>query len=315
MILKKSLISLTVIVIMISITHFGSMQMLCSTNYKNWGTWNEIIKGGRSDDYVFLGSSRTAQHINTRYINTNLGIDAYNLGADGGLYDLHFEKLKLYLKYNVKPVNVIIGLDAESLQRKNGLHNPNQFIHVHEEGSLFKLVRSYDYKFARVKYIPLYGLTYVSPLETLSFIKHYMKPDTSDIYESGFVPVYQAFTEDFKKFKIDNPTGVDFQIDSMIIDALESTISVCLKNEINVVLVFSPSYSEVHNYINNRAEVLHIYDSLSSKYDIPFMDFSDCYISHDREYFYNSQHLNYKGATEFTRVLMTELTNTIDYEI
>jgi hypothetical protein len=309
MTLKNKILSFSVFVIMIFLTHFFTLNLLKTTNYGNWGNWNEIIKGVRSDDYIFLGSSRTTQHINNNYIKNNFGLESYNLGIDGGMFDLHLEKLKIYLKYNSKPINIVIGLDSEAFQTKKGIHNIHQFVHMGNQESLLNTIQSYDSKFSLVKYIPLYGLTYFDPLQTLAFIKHSVIPNDNNVYKNGFNPVYANFNEEFEQFKIINPNGINFKVDNNLIKKLESIIKLSLKNEMKVFLVFSPSYSEVQNYINNRTEIINIYESLSQKYNIPFLDFSDSYISQDKKYFYNSQHLNYTGATEFTRILMTQLTN------
>jgi len=309
MTLKNKFLSFSVFVIMIFFTHFFTLNLLKNTNYGNFGNWNEIIKGGRSDDYIFLGSSRTTQHINNDYIKNNFGLESYNLGIDGGMFDLHLEKLKIYLKYNSKPTNIVIGLDSEAFQIKKGIHNIHQFVHMCNQESLLNTIQSYDSKFSLVKYIPLYGLTYFDPLQTLSLIKHFFVPKDNNVYKNGFNPVYAGFNEEFEQFKIINPNGINFKVDNKLIKKLESIIKLSLKNEMKVFLVFSPSYSEVQNYINNRTEIINIYESLSQKYDIPFLDFSDSYISQNKKYFYNSQHLNYTGAEEFTRILMTQLTN------
>ena len=50
-------------------------------------------------------------------------------------------------------------------------------------------------------------------------------------------------------------------------------------------------------------EIHQIYYNLSKQYDIPLLDYSDCYLSQDTAYFYNATHLNKLGAEIFSAQL------------
>ena len=51
---------------------------------------------------------------------------------------------------------------------------------------------------------------------------------------------------------------------------------------------------------NNRAEIFQDFRELSTRYHIPFWDYSNWKYSGDTEYFQNSQHLNGDGAAIFS---------------
>ena len=49
--------------------------------------------------------------------------------------------------------------------------------------------------------------------------------------------------------------------------------------------------------------------SLAQKYEFKFYDFSDSYLSKDKKYFYNSEHLNKGGSELFSKEVAKILTN------
>jgi len=74
-----------------------------------------------------------------------------------------------------------------------------------------------------------------------------------------------------------------------------------------VIFVYTPEYIEGQKFISNRNDVLGIVSRFSTKYDIPFYDFSNDSITFQRQYFYNTMHLNKAGAEKFTNGLIGKL--------
>ncbi|GHT14673.1 hypothetical protein FACS189415_6070 [Bacteroidia bacterium] len=57
----------------------------------------------------------------------------------------------------------------------------------------------------------------------------------------------------------------------------------------------------------NIDTTIHIYKNLASDNQLPILDYSNDELSMDRTYFYNSEHLNSKGADIFTKKLLVDL--------
>ena len=89
---------------------------------------------------------------------------------------------------------------------------------------------------------------------------------------------------------------VDTATYGLFIDYIEQS-----KNEdIQLVFVFAPVFTKAREAIINSDSIKHIYTSLSEQYNIPFLDYSECYLSGDTTYFYNAMHLNRQGAEIFS---------------
>ncbi|MFV0148791.1 hypothetical protein OBK08_12595 [Empedobacter falsenii] len=75
----------------------------------------------------------------------------------------------------------------------------------------------------------------------------------------------------------------------------------------SVILINSPEYiAQIESQIN-RNEVIKLYKSISEKYNIPFIDYSNDSMNYQKNLFYNSNHLNAKGADIFTKKLAEDI--------
>ena len=73
------------------------------------------------------------------------------------------------------------------------------------------------------------------------------------------------------------------------------------------MLVYSPEYNEMQALTNNRIAIFETFRELANRNQVPLWDFSDWTHEGDRTYFYNSQHLNAKGAEAFSDDLALRL--------
>ncbi len=84
-------------------------------------------------------------------------------------------------------------------------------------------------------------------------------------------------------------------------------MDICKEKGIQLVIVFPPAYYESYQYFKNLPDVFKIYQDLTNEYRIPFFNYADSPLSKSTENFYNSQHLNKKGATKFSVIFAEDL--------
>jgi hypothetical protein len=101
--------------------------------------------------------------------------------------------------------------------------------------------------------------------------------------------------------------SLTIDIDSSMIQKLEQFINECQENGIRLTLVYSPEYIEGQAFVKNRNEIISIYQYLAHQYNVPFLDYSNDTISKQKQFFYNSEHLNKKGSELFTKKLIYDL--------
>lgn len=147
----------------------------------------------------------------------------------------------------------------------------------------------------------MYGFVITRTPILYSFNSLYDK--TRLTYDSlkGFEPVDKKFNNDLEKFVSDKQDGYLVDVSDDGVNSLKEYITFCKNNKINLILVYSPDFYQLYKYQQNRKEIKDLYYKITTENNIPFLDYSDsCSLSYNKEYFYNSQHLNKIGADIFS---------------
>ncbi len=78
---------------------------------------------------------------------------------------------------------------------------------------------------------------------------------------------------------------------------------------INLILVYPPTYHEAHSLIKSRDATIKLYEQIAIENNVLFLDYSSDQSFRSKDLFYNSQHLNKKGAELFTKKLCSDIKN------
>lgn len=270
-------------------------------------TWDDIYAGQINSEYVIYGSSRAWVHIDPILIEKETGSKAYNMGMDAHNFYLQNLRHRKLLEYNEKPKAIIYGLDMFTLEKRSDLYNLDQFLPIMLwDKDIEQTTKSYigfswiDYKIPFFRYVGRFNAI-------KSGVKYYIYPD--DRFRSkGYKGREQEWSSQLDEAK-ENIGLYRATLDTMSVRLFESFIKECKQNDIPLIFVYTPEYIDGQRFIANRDSVINIYNSWSKKYDIPFLDYSDDSICFDKQYFYNSMHMNKRGSELFTRKLINDLVN------
>lgn len=274
------------------------------------GSFNRAMQGRVNADIVITGSSRAYRHYDPRILSRVTGLAAFNLGRNASQIDLQLAVLKAYLRHNRKPLLVIQNLDIQSfiLTKPEEVFHPSEYVPYLRDPEIYACLEKINGPLWKWKYIPLYvfatedtTFTWTSGLKSLAGFG--AEEQTFD----GFSPVDKAWTNDFERFKRAHPDGIEPDIDEGGIAAVRELIAVCRQAGIQLALVYSPQYHEMVGLTRNRAKIFALFKSLSEEGKVPFLDYTDSPLSQSRDYFYNAQHLNERGAALFSEDLGRQL--------
>jgi hypothetical protein len=267
----------------------------------SYGSWNKVMQGNVNADIIVSGSSRAAYHYDPRTVEAVTGHSAYNLGRAGTQTDVQVAVLKAYLEHNRKPLLVIHNLDAFSFVSSHEIFDPALYVPYLNDREIYDPLSKIDHSLYKSRYIPLYGyvvedmnLTWITGLNAL-----FGRSPRED-YFLGFSPREKVWTDDFQKYKDSNPRGVSFPVEDQGVQSLRDLIIVCEQNQIPLLFVYSPEYSEMQAITNNRSVIFGQFRALGDRYNVPVWDYSTWKHDGDTAYFYNSQHLNAQGAAVFS---------------
>lgn len=233
---------------------------------------------------VFLGSSRVANHIDVKLLDSLSTQKNLNLGVEGANYSDNLLMLKLYLNNNNKIRRLFFQLDHfYENNEMSAIANSDALPFIRNEviSSHFK---KYDKQYYSYYYLPFYR--YQSADYKIGFREFFMslinKRPRVDFYE-GYIPKYgnadKLIPEIFPKTIADNN------------EYLNEIISICQKKDIDLILFCAPFSSNTDNRI--------YMNQLLKKYPTLY-NYSNTI---DDIYFKNSSHLNDEGAKIFTKLI------------
>lgn len=305
---KSTTFSLILIILAVLIDKAVSYYLKQSNQYMGeFEVWNDIYDGNATCDIAIYGSSRAWVQFSPQILTDSLNESVYNLGIDGHNFWLQYLRHLEYLKHNPKPKAILMSIDIFSLQKRKDLYQMDQFLpYMLWNKDIRKLTSSYegfnsaDYYFPLVRY---YGKNKV--LSTC--ISVILNNDGNTEYRNhGYRAMDKPWNNDFDKAK-ETMKGYEIDLDSASINLFSEFILECKKSNIELVLVYAPEYIEGQKFVLNRSDILNIYADLANQHNLLFLDYSNSKISFNKSLFYNTQHLNAKGATLFTKILAGDL--------
>ncbi|UQD56808.1 hypothetical protein [Flavobacterium sp. K5-23] len=274
---------------------------------KEYPVWNAIRDSKVNSDIVIYGSSRAWVHIDPKMISDSLNVSCYNLGINGHNFWLQDLRHRLLLKNNSKPKLIIHSLDAFTLQKNEDLYNAEQFLpYMLWNNQIKEATISYngfpfvDYEIPIIRY---YGRQ--KAINTA--FELYLNPQDNPIQRiSGYQGQARVWNSDFEKAK-SKMKAYNVKIDTPSLHLFEDYLKECQSKKIQIVLVYTPEYIEGQKFVKNRDSIITMYNKFSKEYKIPFYDYSNDTMSYNKKYFYNSLHLNKKGAELFTHKLINTI--------
>jgi hypothetical protein len=266
-----------------------------------FGVSNQIVRGKINADIVISGSSRALTHYDPRIIERTTGSPTFNIGLNGSQTDMQLARLKAYLKHNQKPKLLVQNLDLFSFLTSHEIYDPAQYVPYLNEESIYAGVRRVYSDAWKWKYLPLYGYA----VEDMRFnwmigLKALAGIQPKEDHVNGYRPRDISWTGDFEKFRANNPDGVVVETEAQGVRDFEQLLGLCAQQAIPVLVVYSPEYYEMQAIERNRKELLGKAKEMTGRFNFPLWDYSESPICRDRSNFYNSQHLNERGASAFS---------------
>jgi hypothetical protein len=275
--------------------------------YGEFEVWNDIYENNINASLLIYGSSRAWVGINPHILKNSLQLNSYNFGMDGHNFWLQYLRHLEYLKFNKAPKQIVVAVEFSSLQKRNDLYLYEQFLpYLLWNKNMIEYTKSYEGFDFFDYYIPL--IRYFGNSSSIKkAIKIQFNKDSITTFRTlGYRGIKKEWSNELEeaKSKMDHYT---IQLDSTSVKLFDQFLMECKENNIKVTLVYTPEHIEGQQFLKNKEEVIELYKSFAKKYNLQFLDYSIDPICRDRQYFYNSTHLNKKGSVLFTKKLASEL--------
>lgn len=273
-----------------------------------YAEWNDLYDGKINADLIIQGTSRAWVHFSPQMLDSAFGINSYNLGMDAAPFDMQYERFKIYLRHNKKPKYILqeVGFNT-TLMRSKSLPLFQQFLPYLHDTALWRVYKNLYPKVTLVeRYFPLYK--YNNQLPVLKEgIWSYMGKGRAPVKYKGYLGQEKQWDSSFGNMVRSNPEGIRWAVEPSAVALYREFLDYCKANDIKVIMVYTPFYYELDRYILNHAEVKKVLEGFATEYNLPYLDYTHCYLDSSKQYYYNSQHLNKEGSVRFTNMLIGDL--------
>ncbi|MFH0922308.1 MAG: hypothetical protein V1913_18335 [Fibrobacterota bacterium] len=273
----------------------------------NYREWNDIYDGRIQADLLIQGSSRAWLHFDPRLLDSALGLQTYNLGLDGFDFTLQYGRYQVYRAHNRKPAVIVQTLDYLTFRKPRDLYMLEQFIPYLSDPLLSNAISEYRGLDVRDRHIPLFKYLRRRNMALLGLRSLRIETTIDNGRYKGFQSVHRVWDTAAVNVTTTYPPGFRFEIDSVSVLRFRSFLDTCRQEKIRVVLVYAPEFSEAGPRVANRDSVFTRYRELARDYGCEFIDYSRDPLCADTALFYNTQHLNDRGAAIFSRKLADDL--------
>lgn len=266
--------------------------------------WDHVNKGEINVDLAVFGSSRAMIHINPQILEDSLQMKTHNLGLNGSKFKMQYYRFLKYLDNNQHPKTIVWNLDTFSFSHIDEVFQPNQYVpFMLWNYKLYSYLKEYEDSDWKNYIIPFYR--YENQKYWQDEIK---KADKETLNKSGDFRT-KGFKSYDRKWNVNWATlkAKDAEFDHDVYPLMEDLIKKCKEENIQLIFTVAPEFYKGQDYMLNRDEIINRYKKTLENHNLPLLDYSDDSISYQQKWFYNTTHLNNKGADEFSRRLAEDL--------
>jgi hypothetical protein len=276
----------------------------------DFGVWNKLVAGQINAQILVVGGSRALVDVDCELMARDLGRSCFDIGLDGSVHNLQRPYLATYLAHNRPPELALISADIASLENATRPYRPKQYVPYLAEEPLFTNLATLEPTTWRERYVPLYAFAHHGLDLTKSAIGG-LRSRTDAAAEPRILGQLRVETDwdgAFDNFMREvGATGKVFPVQRAALDVVADMVRMLRSRGSRVVVFYSPEWKGMHRYELNRAQVISGYRETAIANGATFLDYTAHPLADDRKYFYNSQHMNRRGAEIFTRTLTRDL--------
>lgn len=257
---------------------------------------------------LFLGSSRVEMHYDPRLFDSITGFNSFNLGLAGASPQQAYAALCGYLKNSAAPEHLFYEVDYHSLKRNDEIKDFNNYFPVLRNPTLRHQFSRIDPRMDHFYYNPFFSWPFTGFKNLSTGIHNCLRiPNRNDsLYYKGFVK--EVLRPDLNYISA-KPYFSFFELTNR--QYLDSIILLCKKKRTNITLISSPVFAGGKTELLNKEQITAQIADIAKQNNILYYDLSSLPFCNGREFFVDHYHMNYRGATIFTRQLAVLVNNKV----
>ena len=274
-----------------------------------YGKFNVAFFEKNKFNVLFLGSSRSEMHYDTKIFDSITGKNSFNLSMAGSTPQSSYAILKAYLKNSKQPDYLIYEIDFHSLKKhSNQIKEFNNFFPFLSNTDLRHQFNKIDSRMNHFYFNPFYSFPFVGLKNISTSLHGWLNiPNQRDhLYYKGYFKqcvqpnlTYEKAIPYYSYFNLANRNYLD------------SIILLCKKNKIKITMVSSPVFAGGAIDIINKKQIIKQIENIAKQNNIKYFNLSSPTFCNKRYLFIDHFHLNYNGATKYTYIFSDIFNNNI----
>lgn len=267
---------------------------------------DELIKGNKNYDVIFLGNSRVHFGINPYYFDSATNLNSYNFGNGGADAEDIMLTANVYLQKHPVPKIVIISLDKGALLKNEILRSRFHYLFYLENDTISKYMNQAGFLTSLIKIFPFTKYSFFDEYNRTSlFIKGKQYPAFGHNIHKGFINIHQDINS--KVAGLYNEKEEKRELSDSAILFFRNTVSM-LQQKGSLVIFVSPPEKRSSATRDASVRILAdaVYKSIEKEFKIPCLHFEKNDLFTDA-YFVDDIHLNEPG----TRIYSLQLADSI----
>lgn len=303
-VLLRAVAFLAGLVVVAAVLHLTLIAGLRRRETGPYGVWNRVVEGRIRTGVLISGSSRSLVGIDAVRLAEKTGLASYNISIDGSRLEAQRALLGVYLNHNPAPRLLLQSLDVFSLEPLGVVYQPEMYLPYLWEPEISSYVRSVDTTFWAMKHLPLYGFAVSKPALFNALYGLSGRDDARrETLRNGSRLVDSGWDGSFERYLQDHPAGTTYAATPAGVGNLEAIIALAQRRGVPLVLVYPPEHELSGKIARNRREMIALFADIARRHGVEFWDYSADAMCADKDFFFNSLHLNLRGARLFTDAL------------
>lgn len=296
--MKKFILKILLLVFILVVVDrsIGYLFNYMQYNSKGGDTGRMVyIANEMNEDILIFGSSRAIHHYDPKIIEDSLQMSCYNCGRDGNGIIFSYGMYRLFRnRYTPKIIIYDIVANFDLINEGNNEKYLDWLRYFYDKPGIDSIFIDID-KTEKYKMLPKMRRYNGKFIQIAS---DYISPKQSDI--KGYRPVNDFMN--YEPTKTNQTAKQNLQYDNTKIKYFKKLIYDCKEKGTQLIFMVSPAYKGDKN--NTYEAIIRLAESEK----IPFFyHYDDQEISLNREYFYDSGHMNKFGAECYTKKIIDEV--------
>lgn len=267
----------------------------------------EILQNNTYHDCLFIGSSRTHDHINPQIIDSILHLNSYNAGIDAANL-LEFKTLlTAYLQHHAAPKYLVLGIEPLCFNVQPRFNNVIQYYPFLKNNAIRQALQAQNSLTLLYYYLPFCQTIQYNDRTRTEIVKgwaHKTELNPNEWQYKG----YRSNGYDTLQIGTLLPLCTENVSLNPSLLYLQSIIDTCKTRQIQLVFAYYPSYNAYFRHrIANHAQILQSIDSIAKQHQIRYLVHDTLKTFQQARLFFDQAHLNTNGVTQYSFYLANQL--------